>query len=47
MRRTSVPAVATGVDSEFLPGRLSALAEETDSHVAGGGIAVPGWAGKA
>src|SRR5829696_1161086 len=46
MRRTSVPAVATGV-LMLITGATVALAQETTRTVAGGGIAVPGWAGKA
>ena len=46
MRRTYVPAVATGVIM-LVTGATVALAQETTRTVAGGGIAVPGWAGKA
>jgi hypothetical protein len=46
MRRTHVPAVASGVIM-LIAGATAALAQETTRTVAGGGIAVPGWAGKA
>ena len=46
MRRTYVPAVATGVIM-LVTGATVALAQETTRTVAGGGISVPGWAGKA
>jgi hypothetical protein len=46
MRRTSVPALAGGV-LMLIAGATAAFAQETTRTVAGGGIAVPGWAGKA
>jgi len=47
MRRTSVPAVAAGAIM-LVTGATVALAQgETTRSVAGGGISVPGWAGKA
>lgn len=46
MRRTSISAVATGAIM-IIAGATAALAQgETPRTVAGGGIAVPGWAGK-
>src|SRR5215208_4110134 len=46
MRLTSVPAVAAGAIM-LVTGATVALAQgETTRSVAGGGIAVPGWAGK-
>src|SRR3954462_5541162 len=46
MRRTSVPAVTAGAIM-LVAGATAALAQgETPRSVAGGGIAVPGWAGK-
>jgi hypothetical protein len=46
MRRTSVPAVAAGAIM-LVAGATAALAQgETSRTVAGGGISVPGWAGK-
>jgi hypothetical protein len=46
MRLTSIPAVAAGAIM-LVTGATGALAQETTRAVAGGGIAVPGWAGKA
>ena len=45
MRRTSVPAVVAGAVL-LVTGATAALAQETPRAVAGGGISVPGWAGK-
>jgi hypothetical protein len=44
MRRTYVPAVAAGVFMAF--GATIALAQDASRAVSGGGISVPGWAGK-
>jgi hypothetical protein len=46
MRLTSIPAVAAGAIM-LVTGATGALAQETTRAVAGGGISVPGWAGKA
>jgi hypothetical protein len=45
MRRTSISAVAAGAIM-IVAGATAALAQETPRTVAGGGISVPGWAGK-
>jgi hypothetical protein len=45
MRRTYVPAVAAGVIM-LVGGASAALAQDSSRAVAGGGISVPGWAGK-
>src|SRR5689334_22109635 len=45
MRRTSVPAVAAGAIM-LVTGATVALAQDASKAVAGGGISVPGWAGK-
>jgi hypothetical protein len=45
MLRTSVSAVAVG-SIVLVAGATAALAQETPRSVAGGGISVPGWAGK-
>jgi len=45
MRRTTVSAVAAGAIM-IIAGATTALAQETPRTVAGGGISVPGWAGK-
>ena len=47
MRRTSVPALAGGVLMLIAGAATAAFAQETTRTVSGGGIAVPGWAGKA
>ena len=44
MRRTYVPAVAAGL--LVFAGATTALAQDASRAVAGGGISVPGWAGK-
>jgi len=45
MRRTYVPAVAAGAFM-LVAGATTALAQDTSRAVSGGGISVPGWAGK-
>jgi len=45
MRRTYVPSMAAGAFM-FVAGATTALAQDTPRPVAGGGISVPGWAGK-
>ena len=44
MRRTYVPTVAAG--AFMLVAGATALAQDTPRPVAGGGISIPGWAGK-
>ena len=45
MRRTYVPAVAAGAFM-LVTGASIALAQDTSRAVSGGGISLPGWAGK-
>lgn len=45
MRRTYVPAVAAGAFM-LVAGATTALAQDASRAVAGGGISLPGWAGK-
>ena len=45
MRRTYVPSMAAGAFM-LVAGATTALAQDTPRPVAGGGISVPGWAGK-
>jgi hypothetical protein len=45
MRRTYVPAVTAGAFM-LVAGATTALAQDASRAVAGGGISIPGWAGK-
>ena len=45
MRRTYVPSMAAGAFM-LVAGATTALAQDTPRPVAGGGISLPGWAGK-